>query len=210
MTRASVRTSVRWTTAITVISVAVASLAAGSALASSSATSQNLRVLPGTFGPPVRLAAGTHTTRPGFNPVTTFTVGSGWHGGGSSSEWAIGRGFSAAAERFRGASIWVSRLSLRYAIAVARFRALKTLEAGPSKPIRVGGYRGVVFRAKVTGERAIIPSVAPGLDVVNTPGGQQIFLNVRGTTLLVRVEARALASDAAAVRAFFRTVRFPR
>ena len=192
------------------LAVAGASLVAGSALASSSATSQEVRVLPETFGPPVRLAAGTYRTRPGFNPVTTFTVGRGWQGGGSSNEWVVGQGFSAAAQRFRGASIFGSRLSLRYATAVARFRALKTLEAGPSKPVRVGGYAGVVFRAKVTGENAVIPSVAPGVDVVNTPGGQQIFLNVRGIALLLRVEARALASDAAAVQAFLRAVRFPR
>jgi hypothetical protein len=111
-----------------------------------------VRVLPETFGPPVRLAAGTYRTRPGFNPVTTFTVGRGWHGAGSSREWVVGKGFNAAAERFRGASIWVSRLSLRYATAVATFRALKTLEAGPRRPIRVGGYPGVVFQAKDVAE----------------------------------------------------------
>ncbi|HET7693502.1 MAG TPA: hypothetical protein VFM44_10485 [Gemmatimonadota bacterium] len=74
----------------------------------------------------------------------------------------------------------------------------------------MGGYPGVVFQAKVTGDHAVIPSVAPGLDVVNTPGGQQIFLNVRGIVLLLRVEARAVASDASAVQAFLRAVRFPR
>jgi hypothetical protein len=211
MTRASICTSVRRTTiVIAVVSVAGASLLAGSALGSSSATTQNLRVLPEAFGPPVPLAVGAYRTRPGFAPVTTFTIGRGWHGAGSSRDWVVGKGWNASADRFRGAAIWVSRLSLRYATAVARFRALKTLEAGPSKPIRVGGYVGVVFRAKVTGEHAIIPSIAPGLDVVNTPGGQQIFLNVRGITLLLRVEARALASDAAAVQGFLRTVRFPR
>ena len=34
-------------------------------------------VEPPGFGPPVRLAAGTYRTRPGFNPVTTFTIGRG-------------------------------------------------------------------------------------------------------------------------------------
>lgn len=206
MTRASVRRSVWWTTIA--LAVAGPSLVAGSALGSSSAASQELRVLPETF-PPVRLAAGMYRTRPGFNPVTTFTVGRGWNGVGSSRDWAVGQGWNPSSERgFRGAGILVSKLSLRYATAVARFRALKTLEAGPSKPIRVGGYRGVVFRAKVAGFSAIMPSVAPRVDVVNTPGGQQIFVNVRGITLLLRVEARA--SDAAAVQGFLRTVQFPR
>ena len=58
MTRASVRASVRpRMIAVAVVSVATGFLVAGSALGSSSATSQNVRVLPETPGPPVRLAA---------------------------------------------------------------------------------------------------------------------------------------------------------
>jgi hypothetical protein len=40
--------------------------------------------------------------------------------------------------------------------------------------------------------------------------GQQIFLNVRGTTLLLRIEIFARPAGEAAVRGFLRTVRFPR
>ena len=185
-------------------------VAAGSALGSAAGTSQTPRVLPESFGPPVRLAAGSYRTRPGFAPVTTFTVGRGWYGGGSRRDWAVGKGVNQVEQRFGSAGIWVSPLSLRYATAVARFRALKTLEAGRSEPIRIGGYSGVVFHAKVMGDQALLPGVAPGLDVVNTPGGHQIFLNVRGTTILFRIEVFALRAGTAAVLGFLKTLRFPR
>ena len=93
-----------------------------------------------------------------------------------------------------------SRLRISYTTAVGRFRALKTLEAGPSTPIRVGGYPGVAFRAKISGDHALLPGIAPGTRrCPNSPGGQQIFLNVRGTTLLLRIEVFALATGNAAV-----------
>lgn len=101
-----------------------------------------------------------------------------------------------------------TRLSLRYTTAVSRFKALKTLTAGPSRPIRVGGYSGVSFHAAVKGEHALLPGIAPDIDIL--PGGQQIFLNVRGTTLLLRIEIFARPAGEAAVRGFLRTVRFPR
>ena len=61
--------------------VAVCALAAGSA----SATDAKLRVLPEAFGEPARLAPGSYRTRPGFTPMTTFTVGQGWYGSGPST-----------------------------------------------------------------------------------------------------------------------------
>ncbi len=66
---------------------------AGATLGASTAHNQNVRVLPETFGPPVRLPAGEYKTRAGFSPVTMFTVGSGWYGAGSSRDWAVGKGF---------------------------------------------------------------------------------------------------------------------
>ena len=209
MTRTSRTRLSRLTVTVALAALAV-SMVASTTLGASTAHKQGVRVLPETFGPPVRLAAGPYKTRPGFNPVTTFTVGPGWYGGGSSREWAVGKGFNQAEERFGPAGIWVSRLPLRYATAVTRFRALKTLDAGPSRSTRVGGYSGVVFAAKISGDHALLPGIAPGLDVVNTPGGQQIFLNVRGSTLLLRVEVFSLAAGNVAVRGFLRTVQFPR
>jgi hypothetical protein len=207
------RTRQRWVNRLTIV-VALAAVAvsvvAGATLGAATAHKQHVRVLPETFGPPVRLAAGKYKTRPGFSPASMFTVGSGWYGAGSSRDWAVGKGFNQAEERFGLAGIWTSRLRISYTRAVARFRALMTLEAGPSTPIRVGGYPGVAFRAEISGDHALLPGIAPGLDVVNSPGGQQILLNVRGATLLFRIEVFALAAGNAAVRAFLRTVRFPR
>ena len=142
--------------------------------------------------------------------MTTFTVDQGWYGSGSSSEWAVGKGLNRAEQRFGPAGVMVSPLSLRYATAVARFKALTTVDAGPATPVQIGGYPGVSFRAKVEGEHALLPGIAPGLDVVKSPGGQQIFLNVRGKTLLFRIEVFAVKEGSAAVRSLLRTVGFPR
>ena len=186
--------------------LAVCALASGSAFA----TDAKLRILPEAFGEPARLAAGSYRTRPGFAPMTTFTVGLGWYGNGSNSEWAVGKGLNRAEQRFGSTGVWVSPLSLRYATAVARFKALTTLDAGPATPVKIGGYPGVSFRAKVEGDHALLPGIAPGLDVVRTPDGQQIFLNVRGKTLLFRIEVFTIKEGSAAARSFLRTVRFPR
>ena len=133
------RTRQRWVNRLTIV-VALAAVAvsvvAGATLGAATAHNQHVRVLPETFGPPVRLAAGKYKTRPGFSPASMFTVGSGWYGAGSSRDWAVGKGFNQAEERFGLAGIWTSRLPISYTRAVARFRALMTLEAGPSTPIR--------------------------------------------------------------------------
>ena len=79
----------------------------------------------------------------------------------------------------------------------------------------MGGYRGVSFHAVLQGELA----ATRGLPFTTTlarvpsgvrPGDEQIFLNVRGKTLLLQVEIFARNAGEAASRGFLRTVRFPR
>ena len=51
--------------------------------------------------------------------------------------------------------ICVFRVGPSYSTAISRFKALTTLTAGASKPIRVGGYPGVSFHAAVQGEHSL-------------------------------------------------------
>lgn len=174
--------------------------------------SSDVRLLPFEFIGPLPLEPGTYQTRPTFVPRTTFTVGRGWYGGqGAHTDWVVGKGLNGRrknAWRFGEPTAGISahRLGLPIATAVSRFRALRTLTAGPSKPVRVGGYPGVSFHAVVQGDRASLPGIERYLTVL--PGGQQIFLNVRGRTLLLRIETARKADDAA-VLGVLRTVRFP-
>ena len=54
--------------------------------------------------------------------------------------------------------ICVVRVGPPYSTAISRFKALTTLTAGASKPIRVGGYPGVSFHAAVQGEHYSYPA----------------------------------------------------
>jgi hypothetical protein len=174
------------------------------------AASAEVRLLPTILVEPPRLEPGTYQTRPAFVPRSTFTVGQGWYGGqGSHTDWCVGKGLNRSEGRFGAAGICALRLSLPVAVAVSRFKALKTLTAGPSKPIRVGGYPGVSFHAVVQGDSATTPGLRRIFGGVRR-GGEQIFLNVRGTTLLLRIDIFARKAGETAVRGFLRTVRFPR
>ena len=169
-------------------------------------------LLPTWLGPePPRLEPGTYQTRPTFVPRTTFTVGRGWYGGqGSHTDWCVGKRLNALRVRtpFGVVAICSFRLAPPYGTAVSRFKAMKTLTAGTSTPIRVGGYRGVSFHAAVQGDHALLPMAPHYVHVL--PGGQQIFLSVRGRTLLLRIEIFAPKAGEAAVRRFLPTMRFPR
>ena len=177
-----------------------------------------LRTLPYDFIAPPRLEPGTYQTRPAFVPRTTFTLGEGWYGAQEThSGWCVGKGLTRRAPAlvgpaaFRKSSvaigICVVRVGPPYSTAISRFKALTTLTAGPSTPIRVGGYPGVSFHAAVHGERSLLPGITPFPDLL--PGGQQIFLNVRGKTMLLRIEISPATHGEAAVRGFLRTMRFP-
>ena len=179
-----------------------------------------VRTLPYDFITPLRLEPGTYQTRPAFVPRTTFTLGEGWYGAQEThSEWCVGKGLTRRAPALAGAAasressvaigICVVRVGPPYRTAISRFKALTTLTAGASTPIRVGGYPGVFFHAAVHGEPNFhsLPGITPLIDLL--PRGQQIFLNVRGKTVLLRVEISPGTPGEAAVRGLLRTMRFP-
>jgi hypothetical protein len=71
----------------------------------------------------------------------------------------------------------------------------------------VGGFSGVSFHAAIHDEQSLLRA---GQVVGLLPGGQQIFLNVRGRTVLLRIEiSTRTPGEAAGVRGFLRTMRFP-
>ncbi len=200
--------------AITVGAALLALLAVTTALGVGS----EVRTLPVDLIWPPRLESGTYQTRPAFFPRTTFTLGEGWYGAQEThSEWCVGKGLTrrapgldapdASRKSLVAIGICVFRLGPPYSTAISRFKALTTLTAGASKPIRVGGYPGDSFHAAVHGEHSLLPGIAPLIDLL--PGGQQIFLNVRGKTVLLRIEIAPRPQGEAAVRGFLRTMRFP-
>ncbi len=194
---------------LTVGSALLALLAVTTALGAGS----EVRTLPTDLITPLRLEPGPYQTRPAFLPRTTFTVDEGWYGAQEThSAWCVGtRRAPGRPANFRetlGAiRICANRLGPPYSTAISRFKALTTLTAGASKPIRVGGYPGDSFHAAVHGEHSLLPGIAPLIDLL--PGGQQIFLNVRGKTVLLRIEISARTPGEATVRGFLRTMRFP-
>ena len=188
------------------------------AVTTASGVGSELRTLPMDLIMPPRLEPGTYQTRPGFFPRTTFTLGEGWYGAQEThSGWCVGKGLTGRAPPLIGLDtarrssvaigICVIRLGPAYNTVISRFNALTTLTAGPSKPIRVGGYPGVSFHAAVHGEHSLLPGITPLTDLL--PGGQQIFVNVRGKAVLLRIEISPRTHGEAAVRGVVGTMRFP-
>ena len=188
------------------------------AVTTASGVGPEVRTLPYDFITPSRLEPGTYQTRPAFVPRTTFMLGEGWYGAQEThSEWCVGTGLTrrppalagpgASRKSLVAIGICVFRVGPSYSTAISRFKALTTLTAGASTPIRVGGYPGVSFHAAVQGEHSLLTGITPLGDL--RPGGQQIFLNVRGKTVLLRVEISPGTPGQAAVRGFLRTMRFP-
>ena len=195
--------------ALTVGAALLALLAVTTALGVGS----EVRTLPIDLIMPPPLEPGTYQTRPAFFPRTTFTLKGRWYGAQEShSAWCVGTrrapGPPATFRETLGAiRICVFRLGPPYRTTISRFNALTTLTAGASKPVRIGGYPGVSFHAAVHGEHSPLPGIQPFVDLL--PGGQQIFLNVRGKAVLLLIEISPRTHGEAAVRGFLRTMRFP-
>jgi hypothetical protein len=195
--------------AVTVGAALLALLAVTTALGVGS----EVRTLPVDLIMPSPLEPGTYQTRPAFFPRATFTLGAGWYGAQEThSSWCVGtRRAPGPPANFRetlGAiRICVFRLGPPYSTAISRFKALTTLTAGASEPIRVGGYPGVSFHAAVHGEHSLLPGIKPLVDLL--PGGQQIFLNVRRKAVLLLIEISPRTHGEAVVRGLLRTMRFP-
>jgi hypothetical protein len=167
-----------------------------------------VRTLPIDLITPPPLEPGTYQTRPAFLPPTVFTLDGGWYGAQEShSGWCVGKGLTRRAPALVGTDtarrssvaigICAVRLGPSYRSAISRFKALTTLTAGPSKPIRVGGYPGVSFHAAVR-KRSLLQGISPL--IVLLPGRQQIFLKVRGKTVLLRIEISPYARGSSRAR----------
>lgn len=189
--------------------VTVAPLASGVS-APSTVDKLRLRVIPAVGGPPLRLKPGAYRTRLGFAPVSTFRVGRGWYGAGDTRSWAIGKGVDRVALRFNTA-IYVDRVRLDFSTAVSRFKGISTLDPGEGTSTMIGGYQGIVFKARVKGESAVLEeALGIGVDISAGVDATQIFLNVRAKTLLIRTEVVPGKGEATAIAAALRTLRFPR
>jgi hypothetical protein len=163
-------------------------------------------------GAPPKLRQAVYRTSGGFLPVTVFRVPSGWYGcQGSPTSWGIGRELDTAAERLN-AFLATDVLGLPRAKAVAKFKALKILVAGPSTVTSVGGFSGIAFHAKVKGEHAPLTALGIDADIPGDTKGEQIFLSVRGKTLLIRTELAPGTTVAGRVELqhVLRSIRFPR
>ena len=71
----------------------------------------------------------------------------------------------------------------------------------------MGGFPGVSFHAVVQGDHSRLPDISPLVEL--RPGGEQIFLNVREKTVLLRIEVAPHTAGEPAVREFLRTLTFP-
>jgi hypothetical protein len=192
--------------------VAAAALLACVVAAAAPATpapAQQLPKLEPSFEPQ-KLKPGVWRTGDGFAPTTTFRVSAGWYGvQGSPTDWLIGKRLDRVEQEFKSGGIFVDVLRFSFAKAVARFKALRTLSAWRPTTVRVDGYRGVTFNAKVKGDHAPLTAIGTGADIPGGKQGRRTFLNVRGKTLLIRLEW-ATAGEANDIRRVFRSFCFRR
>ena len=137
-----------------------------------------------------RLEPGTYQTRPAFVPRTTFTVGEGWDGAQEThSAWCVGKGKLPTPASFREAlgpiRICVVRLGplqhRNLAVRGAHDTHRRGVKANPSRRLS----RRLLPRS-VHGDHSLLPGIAPLIDLL--PGGEQIFLNVRGKAVLLLIE----------------------
>jgi hypothetical protein len=168
----------------------------------------------GASDPPPRLGAltnlkpGVYRTGRGFAPSVRFTVPGRWWGEQySSTAWSIGK---LPRTDPAPAALFVDALRLPFDRAVTIFRSLKTLRAGTGVPVRIGGYPGTTFTARVEGEHAPLIALGTGADIPAGVIGQQTFLDVRGRTLLIRLELKRGSTLRPEALTVLRSFRFPR
>jgi hypothetical protein len=190
------------------IILAVGLLAPWASSAASSAEGGAVPTLKAGYEPRP-LTPGTWRTGGGFVPVTTFRVPRRWYGAQGATGWFLGSGLDRATQEFTAGGIFVDVVALPLTTAVARFTSLKSISAGASTAVKVGGFAGVTFNARVKGEHAPLAALGTGADIPGGVTGRQTFLNVRGKTVLVRLEWYAPRA-AVDVQAVFRSFRFPR
>ena len=166
------------------------------------------RPLPVLSGAPAPLEHGTYVTPPGFEPTVAVTVPAGWYGGAGRSGFGVGQGFDEVNERFRDVGLYVDVIPTPYDSAVAAFgKVAGLIQQGAPTSGTIDGHESTTFEARVDGAPVPIDAIAPGLDIVSD-AGQQILIDVAGTTVLVRTEV--FNEDAqAALDSVISSIRFP-
>jgi hypothetical protein len=156
---------------------------------------------------PVPLDAGTYLTPEGFEPVMSIRLPSGWYGGASLDEFAVGQGLDQTKQTFGGGGLFVAPIAMPYAKAVATFGKLPGL-ADDREPTTgtLGGYEATTFYAHAQNGHVLLDPIAPGADI-GSASAQQIFVDAGDTTILIRTEviddaARAEVDEVVASIAF--------
>ena len=86
-------------------------------------------------------------------------------------------------------------------------KVLTTPGAPNSKPNPSRRLSRRLILRSYDGDHSLLPGIAPLIDLL--PGGEEIFLNVRGKAVLLLIEISPGTPGEAAVRGFLRTMRFP-
>lgn len=144
--------------------------------------------LPAAAGPPKPLEAGTYLTPEGFEPVISVTVPDGWYGAAGSTEFGVGQGLDEVNQRFEDVGLQLAVIAMPYDEAVAAFQNLEGLthEGEPTRGV-VDGHESTTFRARAAADHVVLDPVIPGADI-SSESSEQIFIDVDGTTVLIRTE----------------------
>jgi hypothetical protein len=144
--------------------------------------------LPTVAGPPQPLDPGTYLTPEGFAPPVSITVPVGWYGGAGSTGFFVGQGLDEVNQRFADVGLYLDVVQLDYDAAIAAFREIEgvVIQAEPETGT-IGGHEATTFEASTEGGQALLDPIAPGIDLT-AAAYQQIFVDVGGTTVLIRTE----------------------
>lgn len=186
---------------------AAATTSQPSATATPSESPSGEKRVPVTGGAPVPLDPGTYLSPEGFTPAMSVSVPPGWYGGGSNTGWGIGQGHDEVNQRFRDAGLGVDVIPLRFEDAVDAFQEVEGLDQVKPMSSDIDGHAAMTFRATATGEPVLLlESLGVPIDISGV--GRQTFVDVDGTTILIRSEVIAPAA-APILDRVLASVRFP-
>ena len=120
--------------------------------------------------------------------MISITVPSGWYGGGSPRDFGVGQGLDRVEQRFADAGMSVALIDMGYDEAVAAFGDLDGLTTDREPTTQsIAGFDSTTFYVHAEGGHVVLDPIAPGADV--TEGTTQvIFIDVDGTTIMIRAE----------------------
>lgn len=168
--------------------------ASATGASASVASPQVFSEVPNTGGAPAALAPGTVSSPEGFEPALTFDVPDGWYGGGDVGGFGIGQGLNEAEQRFAGGGIQVEVLQMPVDEAAQRFAKVKGIDAGKPTTAEVDGRPATVFSGHPTDGAVGLDALGTSADV-NEFSEQQIFVDLRDQTLLIRTEVSEPTAD---------------